>query len=216
MTPQQFVSQLSTQRSVNAFNPYSDSCKVYDLDNAPAIRSKMLTETLVAAQSVELETLWIGRDLGYRGGRRTGLPFTDDVHLSDHGARWGLSVSRPTKGSAVAERAATVIWSLLEAIDLPIFLWNVFPLHPHEITNPFTNRLHTAAERKLGLEVLEQLIGLVRPKKLLAIGNDAAKAVETLGTGIEVLRVRHPSYGGQPEFLRDVRQIYGVRPSGFL
>jgi len=26
-------------------------------------------------------TIWMGRDLGYRGGRRTGLALTDEAHL---------------------------------------------------------------------------------------------------------------------------------------
>ncbi len=53
--------------------------------------------------------IWIGRDLGYRGGRRTGLPFTDDAHIHEHAERWELSIQRPTKGEVVAERTADVI-----------------------------------------------------------------------------------------------------------
>ena len=45
------------------------------------------------------------------------------------------------------ERTANVIWRMLMRIDEPIFLWNVFPLHPHEPDDPMSNRRHTAKER---------------------------------------------------------------------
>jgi|SRR6266853_4442457 len=64
----------------------------------------------------------------------------------------------------------------IEAIDSPIFLWNVFPLHPRESGEPFSNRSHNAAERHIGEELLAELIRLVRPRRLFAIGNDAARS----------------------------------------
>lgn len=38
-----------------------------------------------------VDAIWIGRDLGYRGGRRTGLALTDDVHMTHHAAA-GISI----------------------------------------------------------------------------------------------------------------------------
>jgi uracil-DNA glycosylase len=216
MTPQRFVSELGAVRFENAFNPYSELCHVCDSENAPGVRSQMLSDTLTAASTVELDALWVGRDLGYRGGRRTGLPFTDDVHLPNHQARWGVNVVRPTKDSLVRERAATTIWGLLEIIDCPIFMWNVFPLHPHKSGDPFTNRRHTAAEAQVGLEILHELIDLLRPKKIIAIGNDAESAVRKLSDGVEIFKVRHPSFGGQTEFVSKMRRHYGVSQGTLL
>ena len=116
----------------NTFNPYSKRCAVYDLDDAPRRRAHALQAMLDAATRVEVDSIWIGRDLGYRGGRRTGLALTDDVHISTHAKRWGVTVERPTKGEALAERTAAVIWSVLSRVEASIFLWNVFPLHPHD------------------------------------------------------------------------------------
>src|SRR5665213_4114273 len=192
MTPSQFVSSLKRAKFDNVFNPYADRCQVHDLDDAPERRAKSLLGMLNAAASMEIDALWIGRDLGHRGGRRTGLALTDDVHLTIHATRWNVSVERATTGSPVAERTAAVIWSMLTRVPAPVFLWNVFPLHPHEPDDPFTNRSHSSSERAAGEEILAQLLTMLRPRRLVAIGNDAAKTASRLAGMAEVVQVRHP------------------------
>ena len=207
MTPYQFVRNLSKLNFENTFNPYSDRCEVYDLDEAPRFRSEMLRSMLEAAAEREIDSLWIGRDLGYRGGRRTGLAFTDDAHVQVHTERWGLSVERPTRGEIVAERTAAVLWRLLSQVKASIFLWNVCPLHPHEPGNPFSNRSHDSRERRVGEEFLSQLISLLQPRQLVAIGNDAAITARRLNNHHKVIQVRHPSHGGQRQFLEQMSEL---------
>lgn len=209
MTPQAFVSSLADLRFADVFNPYSDRCAVCDLTDAPRTRSRTLIRLLEAAMECQLDAIWIGRDLGYRGGRRTGLALTDDVHVEAHGARWGVSAQRPTKGEPIAERTAAITWQILSRIELPIFLWNVFPLHPHRPNHPFSNRSHNSHERHAGEEVLRQLVLLLRPRRLVAIGGDAAGVARRLVDEQSVVRIRHPSYGGQREFLSQVTDLYG-------
>lgn len=211
ITTNEFVRSLSTISFENTFNPYIDKCPVHDTSEAPKARARMLQNMLKAAMEMDIDSIWIGRDLGYRGGRRTGLALTDDVHINKHVARWGLSVDRPTKGEIVAERTAAVIWSILDQIDEHVFLWNVFPFHPHEPGNPFSNRAHSAVERQTGEEILYSLISLLKPKRLIAIGNDAEKTAIRLDSNLDILKVRHPSYGGQTEFLNQMYQIYNIR-----
>lgn len=212
MKPAQFVEQLCALGFEHTFNPYSDTCIVHDVVDAPLRRSQALLAVLKAATRVELDALWIGRDLGYRGGRRTGLAFTDDVHMRAHLARWEVDIERPTKGSVVTERTAAVIWGALSRIHSPIFLWNVFPLHPHEPNEPFTNRSHKAHERAAGEEILAQLIMLLRPRRIVAIGNEATRTAHRIATKIEVHQVRHPSYGGQTEYGEQIRALYTFEP----
>ncbi len=204
MTLDQFIDQLRSLKFDCTFNPYSETCKEFDLQNAPQLRCRQLLKIARQAQACELEALWIGRDLGYRGGRRTGLAFTDDLHLHAHADRWDIELSRPTRGEIVGERTATVLWNALSQIKQPVFLWNVFPLHPFQEDNSYSNRSHNAKERASGTELLVELIDLLQPKKLLPIGKDAARVANLISGEREVLAVRHPSYGGQREFLEQM------------
>ncbi len=208
MKAEQFVKEICSLSFENAFNPYSDRCEIYDYVDAPQIRRALLLKILTAASYAEVDSIWIGRDLGYRGGRRTGLALTDDVHLSHHAERWGMKVDRPTKGQAMPERTAAVIWSVLRLISSPVFLWNVFPLHPYEAGDPFSNRAHNKKERIAGEELLILLIEFLRPKRIVAIGNDADKIARKISGTLEVIKARHPSYGGQTDFLKQTHQIY--------
>lgn len=208
MNAQDFVRTLAAVDLPDTFNPYADCCPVYDRPIAPTLRAKTLLSMLEVAVEREVDSLWIGRDLGYRGGRRTGLALTDDIHVAAHAARWGIAAARPTKGEAVAERTAAVVWGILRNVELAVFLWNVFPLHPHEPRNPFSNRSHTAKERAVGEELLCALIALIRPRRIVAIGNDAARTARRVAGGEQQYTVRHPSYGGQTEFLAQMRSLY--------
>ncbi|BBB65518.1 uracil-DNA glycosylase [Undibacterium sp. YM2] len=203
-----FVDAVAALQFENCFNPYSDRCEIHDQSDAPSRRAIALSTMLKEAQSQPVDAIWIGRDLGYRGGRRTGLALTDDVHIAQHAKRWNLVAERSTVGSAIAERTAAVIWSKLDQIDARIFLWNVFPLHPHEVDSPFTNRQHNARERSAGEMLLLELIELLKPSRIVAIGNDAANAANRITEKIPVICVRHPSYGGQTQFLKQIDEIY--------
>ena len=210
----QFVKGLRQLNFENTFNPYSNRCNIHDLDDAPRRRLQTLQSMLEAATGREIDSIWIGRDLGYRGGRRTGLALTDDVHIREHAERWELSIDRPTMGEVVAEQTAAVIWRVLSQVKVSVFLWNVFPLHPHEPGNPFSNRSHNSRERRAGEEFLFQLILLLKPYRLVAIGNDAARTARRLSDQHRVIQVRHPSYGGQTQFLAQMSELYDLHGNG--
>ena len=202
------ISSLQQLRFENTFNPYFERCPIHDVTTAPELRCDYLFEMLEQAALTNLDAIWVGRDLGYRGGRRTGLALTDDVHFFDHLARWRLDSARPTFGKPVAERTASAIWNILFQVKVPVFLWNVFPLHPFQCGAPFSNRSHSAREREAGIDVLNKIVEYVKPRRFVAIGNDAFSVLSTTFPNEDVCKVRHPSYGGQSEFIEQIKSLY--------
>lgn len=209
MTPTAFVDALQSASLPDVFNPWRDQCPICDRADAPSLRRENLRLFLERAIEVDAATMWIGRDLGYRGGRRTGVPLTDEVHLASASALMGdITLVRATEGPVVAERTAAVVWGVLRRVQRPTVLWNVFPFHPHLAQDPMSNRPHTRVERDATWPLLEALIEMVQPARIVAIGRDASQALADLGVACDA--VRHPSYGGQAEFVAGMHALYEV------
>ena len=209
MTPRKFVDLLAGRKIRNVFNPYADRCGKYDGNDAPSVRRKTLRLILEKAARADCD-LWVGRDFGWRGGRRTGLAMTDDVRYGEHLSHWGLSARREEwaasirRGELMKENTAGAVWSIIRRLDRKVFLWNVFPFHPHEPGNPYSNRLHAAAEREIGKRFLSELVTMLAPSRVVAVGRHAESAVP--GS----IYVRHPSCGGQAKFAEAMKEIYGI------
>jgi hypothetical protein len=209
MTPSGFVSHLANYQLTAVFNPYAEQCPVHDRTDAAKRRRANLRAFLNAALTARVDTVWIARDLGYRGGRRTGVPLTDEVHLAQIGHLFGgISFHWATRGPIMAERTAAIVWKVIAQIGRPVLLWNVFPFHPHEPGDPFSNRCHTRSERDTCKPILMALLEMVQPRQLIAIGRDAHLALTDIG--LSAATVRHPSYGGQAEFIATLFQLYGI------
>jgi hypothetical protein len=209
MTPAKFVAALAEYQLAGVFNPYTDLCPVHDRPDATKRRRANFGGFLKAALAARADTLWIARDLGYRGGRRTGIPLTDEVHLIHMAQLFGaVPFQRATRGPIVAERTAAIVWQVIAQIGQPVVLWNVFPFHPHEPDDPFSNRCHTRAEREACKPLLIALIEMMQPRQIIAIGRDAQAALADMG--VTAAGVRHPSYGGQAEFINGLFEHYGV------
>jgi len=202
-----FVEAIASLRLEGCFNPYADCYPPFDVEDAPAIRRANLFYVLASAEKAGVVDLWVGLELGHRGGRRTGLAMTDDAHVEAHGRRFGVAdrVRSATRAGPTKEMTASIVWEALGRIDRPVFLWNVVPLHPHRPAEPLSNRRHNSNEREACLPHLQTLIGLLRPQRLVTIGNDASSALKQCG--YSHVSVRHPSYGGKREFLSQVSEI---------
>lgn len=210
MNPKSFVEMVADVRMPSVFNPYVDVCPIHDRTDAPERRRANLEQFLHAALEAPELSVWIGRDLGYRGGRRTGIALTDEVHLDRLITIYSgkLQLRKATHGPVVAERTASVFWDMIGRLKMSVFTWNVFPLHPHEDGRPLTNRCHTRRERAQAAPILKELLHLLKPSQVVAIGNDAEAGLGDLG--LSCLKVRHPSYGGISEFRAGVASSHGL------
>lgn len=195
----------------SVFNPYTDRCPQWDLYDAPKIRERNLA-CLMEALEGRTTSIWFGRDLGYLGGRRTGLALTDETHLPVAVSKFSAAyVRRATKGPAVSERTAGTIWSLIQQMSIPPFLWNIFPFHPYDGQDQYSNRCHSASERRACAAILDTLLDWAQPNLLIAIGNDAKNGLEEFGHSC--ICVRHPSYGGTKEFISGITSLYQLSPN---
>jgi hypothetical protein len=210
MTVNEFVDALSRISLPNVFNPYAEICDVSDHAGSALIRRRNLSHFLESTLRHQTRSIWLGRDLGYRGGRRTGIALTDEFHLQVLQSVFGVTgLAKATiDQSPMKERTATEVWKLLSRIGHPVLLWNVFPFHPFDEGKPFTNRRHTSWEFDLCRDLLSALLKWLEPTTIVALGGDAEAAL--LRLGYECKRVRHPSYGGQNEFARAICKIYGL------
>jgi uracil-DNA glycosylase len=208
MTVSEFVRAVSMISLPNVFNPYRDVCGVSDHCQSPAIRRRNLTLFLNSVAQSPRRSLWLGRDLGYRGARRTGIALTDEYHLSMLEQSLGLcGISKATTGTdPTKERTATEVWKMLSRMREPVVLWNAFPFHPYNPDDPFSNRRHTAREFESCSHILLNLIEWLKPAVIVALGADAESAVTRIG--YDCVRVRHPSYGGHKEFSHQISRLY--------
>ena len=207
ITPGAFVEAVARLRLPDCFNPYADIYAPFDLADAPAIRRANLASVLTAAASTGVDDLWVGLELGHRGGRRTGLAMTDDSNLLSHGRRFGVAneLRTATRAGPAKELTAGTVWEALSNTQRTVFLWNVVPVHPHRPGEPLSNRRHTAAERLVSWPHLEALVALLRPKRLVTVGKDASNALAQ--RGLAHLPVRHPAFGGKKDFLAQIAEL---------
>lgn len=207
MNADSFVKELSKISIDGVFNPYKDVCEKYDHCESPLIRCLNLQRYLESATNPGVDSVWIGRDCGYRGGRRTGIALTDELNIEALDLRFGISgLAKATIGQPVKERTASEVWKSMRNIDARVFLWNIFPFHPFEVGNPMSNRRHSAREFNECKEFLFCLLEWLQPNLIVAIGADAHRALHRLD--FQVSPVRHPSYGGHLEFASGIRQLY--------
>lgn len=201
----QLIKSIKDTSFDNVFNPYIHNCHTHDHKKSHEIREENLKVYLSRQLKLKPEIIWVGRDLGYRGGRRTGIPLTDEAHLCLLNQSLGTDkISKATKTEAVKEMTAREIWKLASHFSLPPFLWNVFPFHPYVQNNQMSNRTHSKAEFLASQKILENVLSIYEFKYYFALGRDAYSVLSDMG--LKPVYVRHPSHGGQREFDKTIRE----------
>ena len=209
------MSPISIEPSITRFakrlqnTPVGNNVNNFYAARRTNLQRHNLQTYLQQMKAVHPDTLLVGEAPGYNGCARTGVPFSSEKLLREgvlegklFGAHNGYRVNTKTVRH---EQTAAAMWQLLcEVENLPL-LWNAYPFHPHLPDNPDTNRKPRAAELKLGMEILEEIIMLFNIKKVVAVGNAAEEVLKKMA--LEHKKVRHPSYGGKTAFTLGLKGI---------
>ena len=217
-----FIDELSAVKLKDVFNPYSEICDTYDHDQSATIRCNNIRHYFSTAAKIGVDGIWLGRDPGYLGARRTGIAFTDEEHLYLSPLLYPqLRFEKATKNSKFCgETTSKAAWECIRKIraisDHRIFLWNAFPFHPYHPDKPLSNRSFNPEEGKLSSHLLIFLISVLQPKYFVAVGNDAQNFLNHViqidgyndNRNLQVYNIRHPSYGGSKVFKSDILKLY--------
>lgn len=195
MTVRLYDAVLALPSSSTTTNFYLDESDANATFATTAAQRRVALETHLS-RVADGDLLLLGEAAGWRGARQSGVAFTSAHQVGLRGTR---------------EPTATVVHESLTALGLAgrALLWNAFPLHPHRVNEPETNRTPTATEVQLTMSLV-RLAAVGR--RVICVGQVAARAYSratghpvvpaTSGVGANAiaLAVRHPSYGGASQF----------------
>lgn len=206
------IHDISNYKFIDSFNPYKDICEYFDAPNSHKVRKKNLEKYLEHFSKLDSIDLWVGRDLGYKGGRRTGIPFTSENNIDTLNLKLGLDLKIESKSKVISsEVSANTIWEIFNNLSNNIIFWNIYPYHPHEKGNQLSNRKFNREEEIFGLRILKALIDSLNINRIICIGNDSVNSLKKAKiVDIPITSVRHPSYGGVTIFKNQMKDLYEI------
>jgi hypothetical protein len=145
----------------------------------------------------------VGEAPGWHGCRFSGVPFTSELQLVEGRLPFSGQISSHS-GAPHAESSATIFWQALKPHHPQFFIWSSVPFHPHLPGEPLSNRTPARQELREFLPVLSEVLRLLEPKQVLAVGRQAQQALAWLE--IPDIALRHPSHGGATEFKAGIKE----------
>lgn len=219
---EKFIEELRDWPTGNLFNPWwQHDAEHDDYSNSAEIRRHQL-KFYLSERLEKTRLLLVGEALGYQGGHFSGIAMTSERmllgHLSHRGLKpehvfTGMQPSRTSredlKKDGFVEPTATIVWGhMLEASHDPysFLIWNALPWHPYQPgKGMLSNRTPNDSELAAGHRHLLSLIKIMKPEKIVAVGEKAAAQLLTLK--IDHFKVRHPANGGATKFRTQIDEI---------
>ena len=194
------------------FNPYVDENPGLDQAGAHLIRRDNLRRYFTERD--RLPRLFVLAEApGPWGCRFTGVPITSEEQLLDpsfpHAGRQSSARPEPYR-----EYSASIYWRVMAPYAADILTWNTVPFHPFKPGKPTSIRTPRTTEIKRFAPLLSQMLAILRPERIAAIGRKAEKALAA--AGVQATYVRHPSQGGALLFEEGMRTIIaemGLQPA---
>jgi uracil-DNA glycosylase len=186
------------------FNPYYDKDLSIDLPDADLLRRQNLLNYLHSF-SERPELLVIGEAPGWRGCRFSGIPFTSEAQLCN-GNLPICGVRSSCCESPFSEATAFTFWKVMAPKHPHFLAWNCFPFHPHLPGEQLSNRRPTRNEIRRFKHILYEMVRLLSPQKVIAVGKSAEIALTQIG--LKPIVVRHPAHGGARRFIEKMEYIF--------
>jgi len=185
------------------FNPYHTTHATLDRPGAAQTRRTNLRNCL-ACYPERPPLFLLAEAPGPWGCRFSGVPLVSESQLVDDGFPIdGTPTSRADKPHR--EYSASIYWRVLQPYFPHFFTWNSVPFHPHDADDPLTIRTPRRSEVAHYEDLLTDLLGLLKPERVVAIGRKAERALDEIGA--DCTYVRHPSQGGAKKFEAGIQDI---------
>lgn len=197
------------------FNPYRDS-DANDAPGAPAIRRANLEAALdavaAAAPGGRPDVLVVAEAPGPWGCRFSGIPFTNERQLLDPAfpvSGQPSSARFAQTGEPMRETSGGIYWEAMLPHWGRFWTWNAVPFHPHRAGEPLTIRTPGVREIRRWHALLADLVGILEPSGVVAVGRKAEGALQAIGA--DPLYIRHPSQGGATLFREGIAAFWAER-----
>jgi uracil-DNA glycosylase len=204
-----FQRRIFTMKSTpGLFNPYRGRDPAVDKAAASRIRQNNLFGYLDSFRK-NPAVLLLGEAPGPWGCRFSGIPFTGERQLLANKLPFsGQQSSRDDplikvrKTTPYISNSAGIFWSTMLPFHPRFIVWNCVPLHPYKTGYILSVRTPTAREVIKYSNILFEIVSILKPKKIVAVGRKAQFSLDSLGFPCDY--VRHPSQGGANRFKRGI------------
>jgi uracil-DNA glycosylase len=194
------------------FNQYKDRNPYVDLINAADIRRQNLYNYFKSFSKKPVVVL-IGEAPGPWGCRFSGIPFTGErqlllKELPFYGKQSSKNKAeiRVRKSTPYVSNSARIFWSVMKKYHPQFFVWNCVPIQPYKKNNILSVRTPTTKEVMNYSNLLSEILSILNPKHIVAVGKKAEFSLSQLG--ISCTYVRHPSQGGATKFKKGIAKVF--------
>lgn len=182
--------------SERAFNQYRDRNEEFDVPDAAGIRRSNLWNYFACYEALP-PVFILAEAPGPWGCRFSGVPIVSEAQLLD--PAFPILGARTSKAAEPhVEYSASIYWRVLQPFFPHFFTWNSFPFHPHRDDEPLSIRTPGLREIAAFDGLLQALLEVLKPKKVIAVGRRAEYALGRINKPARY--VRHPSQGGAVRF----------------
>jgi hypothetical protein len=204
------------------FNPWLRNDPRFDRPEAAELRRANLRRYLESLPE-RPAVLVVGEAPGPWDCRFSGVPITGERQLIERSLVFGGRVLFEGERSSLAAPAeptvrrppfksasSTIFWKLMGPHHPGFLIWNCVPFHPYLPGRPLSVRGPTAREVALFAGLLREYVGLVGPRRVVAMGRKAEGSLRQMG--VDCTYVRHPSRGGAPALRAGMEGVFRATP----